>query len=196
MRTLEEIDRDLEIAYADMRNFIHSGFSISPVLEDDIDELRDERAAVVKAIQDAGLMRYEVCILPKPENTSSYCAAFYKITATSQNQAFEHGKETFIRGFANCGVTAENFDAEYDIGVTRGGKDRMKAHVSNGCKPCPFCGAPVTVRLMKKGPDFIACTNKQECGAIVSFNNIPCDCFGASPVDYFNRRASDEQVSE
>lgn len=59
----------------------------------------------------------------------------------------------------------------------------MKAHVSNGCKPCPFCGAPVTVRLMKKGPDFIACTNKQECGAIVSFNNIPCDCFGASPVD-------------
>lgn len=122
MRTLEEIDRDLEIAYADMRNFIHSGFSISPVLEDDIDELRDERAAVVKAIQDAGLMRYEVCILPKPENTSSYCAAFYKITATSQNQAFEHGKETFIRGFANCGVTAENFDAEYDIGVTRGEK--------------------------------------------------------------------------
>lgn len=72
----------------------------------------------------------------------------------------------------------------------------MKAHVSNGYKPCPFCGAPVTVRLMKKGPDFIACTNKQECGAIVSFNNIPCDCFGASPVDYFNRRASDEQVSE
>lgn len=108
--------------YADMRNFIHSGFSIPPVLEDDIDELRDERAAVVKAIQDAGLMRYEVCILPKPENTSSYCAAFYKITATSQNQAFEHGKETFIRGFANCGVTAENFDAEYDIGVTRGEK--------------------------------------------------------------------------
>lgn len=51
-----------------------------------------------------------------------YCAAFYKITATSQNQAFEHGKETFIRGFANCGVTAENFDAEYDIGVTRGEK--------------------------------------------------------------------------
>ena len=72
--------------------------------------------------EDAGLMRYEVCILPKPENTSSYCAAFYKITATSQNQAFEHGKETFIRGFANCGVTAENFDAEYDIGVTRGEK--------------------------------------------------------------------------
>lgn len=92
MRTLEEIDRDLEIAYADMRNFIHSGFSISPVLEDDIDELRDERAA------------------------------FYKITATSQNQAFEHGKETFIRGFANCGVTAENFDAGYDIGVTKGEK--------------------------------------------------------------------------
>ena len=85
---MKKIDRDLEIAHADMRNFIHSGFSISPVLEDDIDELRDERAAVVKAIQDAGLMRYEVCILPKPENTSSYCAAFYKITATSQKSGF------------------------------------------------------------------------------------------------------------
>lgn len=59
MRSLEEIDRDLEIAYADMKNFIHSGMHISPVLEDDIDELRDERAAVVKAMQDAGLMRYE-----------------------------------------------------------------------------------------------------------------------------------------
>ena len=71
----------------------------------------------------------------------------------------------------------------------------MKAHVSNGCKPCPFCGAPVTVRLMRKGPDFIACTNKQECGAIFSFNNTPCDCFGASPVDYFNRRASAEEIA-
>lgn len=71
----------------------------------------------------------------------------------------------------------------------------MKAHVSNGCKPCPFCGAPVTVRLMRKGPDFIACTNKQECGAIFSFNNTPCDCFGASPVDYFNRRASADEIA-
>lgn len=71
----------------------------------------------------------------------------------------------------------------------------MKAHVSHGCKPCPFCGAPVTVRLMRKGPDFIACTNKRECGAIVSFNNTPCDCFGASPVDYFNRRASADEIA-
>lgn len=122
MRSLEEIDRDLQIAYADMASFIKSGFPVSPILEDDIDELRDERAAVVKAMQDAGLMRYDVCILPKPENTSSYCAALYKVTATSRDQAFEHGKETFIRGFANCGVTAEDFDAGYDIGVTKGEK--------------------------------------------------------------------------
>lgn len=122
MRSLEEIDHDLEIVYQDMASFIKSSFPVSPILEGDTTALRDERAAVVKAMQDAGLMRYEVCILPKPENTSSYCAAFYKITATSQNQAFEHGKETFIRGFANCGVTAENFDTEYDISVTRGEK--------------------------------------------------------------------------
>lgn len=122
MRSLEEIDRDLQIVYANMASFIKSGFPVSPILEDDIDELRDERAAVVKAMQDAGLMLYEVCILPKPENASSYCAAFYKITATSRDQAFEHGKETFIRGFANCGVTAEDFDAGYDISVTKGEK--------------------------------------------------------------------------
>lgn len=122
MRSLKEIDRDLQIAYTDMASFIKSGFQVSPILEDDIDELRDERAAVVKAMKDAGLMRYEVCILPKQENTSSYCAAIYKITATSKDQAFEHGKKNFIRGFANCGVTAEDFDAGYDIGVTKGEK--------------------------------------------------------------------------
>lgn len=122
MRSLEEIDHDLEIAYADMASFIKSSFPASPILEGDTSALRDERAAVVKAMQDAGLMRYEVCILPKPENTSSYCAAFYKITATSRDQAFEHGKEAFIRDFANCGVTAEDFDAGYDIGVTKGEK--------------------------------------------------------------------------
>lgn len=122
MRSLEEIDHDLEIAYADMASFIKNSFPVSPILEGDTTALRDERAAVVKAMQDAGLMRYEVCILPKPENTSSYCAAFYKITATSRDQAIEHGKETFIRGFANCGVTAEDFDAGYDIGVTKGEK--------------------------------------------------------------------------
>ena len=122
MRSLEEIDHDLEIVYADMASFIKSSFPVSPILEGDTTALQDERAAVVKAMQDAGLMRYEVCILPKPENTSSYCAAFYKITATSRHQAIEHGKETFIRGFANCGVTAENFDAGYDIGVTKGEK--------------------------------------------------------------------------
>lgn len=122
MRSLEEIDHDLEIVYADMASFIKSSFPVSTILEGDTTALRDERAAVVKAMQDAGLMRYEVCILPKPENTSSYCAALYKVTATSRDQAFEHGKETFIRGFANCGVTAEDFDAGYDISVTKGEK--------------------------------------------------------------------------
>nr|DAF40228.1 MAG TPA: hypothetical protein [Caudoviricetes sp.] len=105
-----------------MASFIKSSFPVSQILEGDTTALRDERAAVVKAMQDAGLMRYEVCILPKPENTSSYCAAVYKITATSKDQAIEHGKETFIRSFANCVVTAEDFDAGYDISVTKGEK--------------------------------------------------------------------------
>lgn len=46
MRTLEEIDRDIAIAREDARRMRH----FSPVLEDGIDELYDERAAVVKAI--------------------------------------------------------------------------------------------------------------------------------------------------
>ena len=51
MRTLEEIDRDLEIAYADMRNFIHSGFSISPVLEDAVyPQAKDIEAAVLQTL--------------------------------------------------------------------------------------------------------------------------------------------------
>lgn len=57
MRSLEEIDRDLEIVYADMASFIKSSFPVSPILEGDTTALRDERAAVVKAMQDAGLMR-------------------------------------------------------------------------------------------------------------------------------------------
>ena len=37
--------------------------------------------------------------------------------------------------------------------------------------------------------------NEEECGAIFSFNNPPCDCFEASPVDYFNRRASADEIA-
>ena len=54
MRTLEEIDRDIAIAREDARRMRH----FSPALEDDIDELYDERDAAVKAME--GLKQYDV----------------------------------------------------------------------------------------------------------------------------------------
>lgn len=116
MRTLEEIDRDIAIAREYARRMHH----FSPVLEDDIDELYDERAAVVKAME--VMKRYDVLILPKPDNVSSLCAACYKLCAKDGAQAFEFGKAAFVQEYACQGVTAEDFDAEYDIAISRGKK--------------------------------------------------------------------------
>ncbi len=116
MRTLEEIDRDIAIAREDARRTHH----FSPVLEDDIDELHDERAAIVKDME--GLKQYDVLILPKPDNVSSLCAACYKLCAKDGAQAFEFGKIAFVQEYACQGVTAEDFDAEYDIAISRGNK--------------------------------------------------------------------------
>lgn len=120
MRSLEEIDRDIEIAWEDAKAFIRAGRAVSPVLDDDLDELYDERAAVVKAMQNAGLKRYEMMVLPKPCNTTSSCAASYKLCAQSEQQAFDACKKQFLADFAVYGVTEENFDREYDCGITRG----------------------------------------------------------------------------
>lgn len=114
MRTLEEIDRDIAIAREDARRMHH----FSPVLEDDIDELYDERAAVVKAME--VMKRYDVLILPKPDNVSSLCAACYKLCAKNDAHAFELGEAAFVKEYARHGVTAEDFDAEYDIAITSG----------------------------------------------------------------------------
>ena len=116
MRTLEEIDRDIAIAREDARRMHH----FSPVLEDDIDELYDERAAVVKAME--GLKQYDVLILPRPDNVLSCRAAFYNLCAKNDAQAFELGKATFVKKHARHGVTAEDFEAEYDIAISRGKK--------------------------------------------------------------------------
>lgn len=116
MRTLEEIDRDIAIAREDARRMRH----FSPVLEDDIDELYDERDAAVKAME--GLKQYDVLILPKPDNVSSFCAACYKLCAKNDAQAFGLGEATFVKEYARHGVTAEDFDAEYDIAISHGKK--------------------------------------------------------------------------
>lgn len=116
MRTLEEVDCDIAIACEDARRMRH----FSPVLEDDIDELYDERDAAVKAVE--GLKQYDALILPKPDNVSSLCAACYKLCAKNDAQAFELGEAAFAKEYARHGVTAEDFDAEYDIAISRGKK--------------------------------------------------------------------------
>lgn len=116
MRTLEEIDRDIAIAREDARRMRH----FSPVLEDDIDELYDERDAAVKAME--GLKQYDVLVLPKPDNVSSLCAACYKLCAKNDAQVFELGEAAFVKEYARHGVTAEGFDTEYDIAISCGKK--------------------------------------------------------------------------
>lgn len=116
VRSLQEIDRDISIAREDARRMRH----FSPVLEDDIDELYDERSAAVKAME--GLKRYDVLILPKPDNVLSCCSAFYNLCAKNDAQAFDLGEAAFVKEYARYGVTAEGFDAEYDIAISRGKK--------------------------------------------------------------------------
>ena len=68
----------------------------------------------------------------------------------------------------------------------------MKAHIEPKSRECPFCGAPNAFHA-RDAHDFIGrCTNKKNCGAIVSFNNKDCDERGVSPAVYFNRRAGKE----
>lgn len=70
----------------------------------------------------------------------------------------------------------------------------MKAHITTKitkCRPRPFCGARADEIETIVGASMIACSNYKDCGALVSFNNADCDERGASPVEYFNRRANE-----
>ena len=46
----------------------------------------------------------------------------------------------------------------------------MKAHVEPKSRECPFCGAPTYEVVSVTGMKCVRCTNKKNCGAIVSFN--------------------------
>lgn len=72
------------------------------------------------------------------------------------------------------------------------GGEKMKAHVEPRSRECPFCGAPTYEVVSVTGMKCVRCTNKKNCGAIVSFNNKDCDERGVSPAVYFNRRAGKE----
>ena len=55
-------------------------------------------------------------------------------------------------------------------------------------KPCPFCGKSVNRVRGWGGLNFFKCTNRSECGAVMSFDN---DYFNQNPekaINAYNRR--------
>ena len=121
MRSLQEIDRDIAALRKDEQAYAHTkGHRFSPIVDDELDDLYAERMATLKALGDAGLKKYKALILPKPESKNSVCAACYVFYAKDSTQAYERGKEVFVSEFARYGVTAEDFDAEYDIAIASG----------------------------------------------------------------------------
>lgn len=76
--------------------------------------------------------------------------------------------------------------------VDEKGIKRAAVHVEPRSRECPFCGAPTYEVVSVTGMKCVRCTNKKNCGAIVSFNNKDCDERGVSPAVYFNRRAGKE----
>ena len=112
MRSLQEIDRDIAALRKDEQAYAHTkGHRFSPIVDDELDDLYAERMATLKALGDAGLKKYKALIV---------CAACYVFYAKDSTQAYERGKEVFVSEFARYGVTAEDFDAEYDIAITSG----------------------------------------------------------------------------
>lgn len=65
----------------------------------------------------------------------------------------------------------------------------MKAQIQ---KNCPFCKGKVTQRVGLAGIRVFECHG---CGAIVSFNNAECNKNKAVAIQYWNRRAGDDNLS-
>ena len=61
----------------------------------------------------------------------------------------------------------------------------------NELKACPFCGRKVELMSLFTGMKMFYCTNYQECGAVVSFNNEKCDTEKGNKhkIKCWNRRA-------
>lgn len=62
-------------------------------------------------------------------------------------------------------------------------------------KLCPFCGSPVRVRIGMGGLHFFYCTNRDECGAIVSFHGGEQGSEAENPIRNWNKRILAEKES-
>ncbi len=59
---------------------------------------------------------------------------------------------------------------------------------------CPFCGAVIRKRIGFGGIQFYECTDKKNCGAIVSFDSDACAANPEKADENWNRRAGEIQL--
>ena len=64
----------------------------------------------------------------------------------------------------------------------------MNAQQNPPLLPCPFCGSKVSRRRGVMGLNFFKCTNVDDCGAVVSFDNDYYNYFTEEAYKAFNRR--------
>ncbi len=57
-------------------------------------------------------------------------------------------------------------------------------------KPCPFCKSKIEMVIGFQGIIFFKCQNREDCGAIVSFDNR--NFYKQKPIEVWNRRADND----
>ena len=68
--------------------------------------------------------------------------------------------------------------------------------MSEGLKPCPFCGGKLvkyTRGIIGAPIVFLKCGNLK-CGAVVSFDTDACHILPEKAIDFWNRRVNDDEV--
>lgn len=67
----------------------------------------------------------------------------------------------------------------------------MKVLLDKPLKACPFCNKPVMRVRGFNGLNFFKCTNRGECGAVMSFDNDYYNTHTEEAYKQFIRRAND-----
>ena len=69
----------------------------------------------------------------------------------------------------------------------------MKVIQNPPLRDCPFCGKPVIRVRGVAGLNFFKCTNRNVCGAVMSFDNDYYNSNTEEAYKQFNRRANESQ---